>query len=591
MAIALGSLHPGCAIALKKLKLDELGIAEAIRDGELVSPQHYANITMFAMRITGVGLSYRDALNEHVWRSPDLYMNDRFLKRIAALPVIVEHPDGGQSAMTSRDFKERIAGSVYLPFLRPPDGVWAVCKIWDENAAELLSNEQLSTSPAVVFRDPTVNETHDLPDGSTFLIEGKPSLCDHLALCIAGVWDRGGPPTGIESIEAQDMAEETEAEKTAREDAARRDAELMEALKGATQKLDSMHTRMDSLERKMDDDDRRKRADDDARKFSARRDDDDDDKHRARRDAEERNMEGEFEKEGEKKEDARRRAHDARMRRDDDDKRRADDDRRRRDDDDARKRADDDARRRADDDAKHFSARRDDDDDDKAKGRRDAEEKSLAERLEGEGEKKEDAARRARDARKRRDDDDRRRMDDDRRRRADDDDRSRKDAIAGLKDENQSLRTRLEAMEARLPRELSRDDQDALASAQARGDSVAAMFGERVPPPLAGEDPTSYRRRLAQRFQKHSADYKDVDLSGINATILQAVEPKIYADAQAEGKKTNGSKVGVLIPVTTREHGREVTRYTGDPLAWMAPFMRGGTTGRFNRMESSREYS
>jgi hypothetical protein len=36
-----------------------------------------------------------------------------------------------------------------------------------------------------------------LEDGSVLLIEGKPSLLDHVAICELGVWDKGKDPEGI----------------------------------------------------------------------------------------------------------------------------------------------------------------------------------------------------------------------------------------------------------------------------------------------------------------------------------------------------------------------------------------------------------
>ena len=45
-------LHGGCRVALERFQMDELGVAKAIRDGELTSPQRYMNVTLFALRIS-----------------------------------------------------------------------------------------------------------------------------------------------------------------------------------------------------------------------------------------------------------------------------------------------------------------------------------------------------------------------------------------------------------------------------------------------------------------------------------------------------------------------------------------------------------
>jgi len=189
-------LHPGCQIAIDRLTMNETGVAQAIADGRLTSPQHYDNVWLFALRITGTGVAYRHKHKEFVWRDPALYMNPDFLARCNGLPVIMEHPKKG--FLNSKEFSDRIIGTVVLPYLdAPKQEVWGVAKIYDDEGAQMMQDEQLSTSPCVVFRDPSVNNTVELEDGSKLLIEGAPSLVDHLAVCYNGVWDKGGEPSGI----------------------------------------------------------------------------------------------------------------------------------------------------------------------------------------------------------------------------------------------------------------------------------------------------------------------------------------------------------------------------------------------------------
>ena len=232
--------HPGVKIVLKRYGANELGIARMIAAGELTSPQVYENMGLFAMRITGTGAAYRKSLKEYVWRDPSLYLNDEFLARCNGLTVIVEHPQ--KSQMDTKEFQDRVVGSILLPYIQGND-VWGVAKIFDETAVEMMTNNQLSTSPAVVFRDPTVNEKRKLSDGSTLLIEGEPSLLDHLAICEVGVWDKGGEPTGVKTTLNTDNGGSntmpTEDEK------ARMDAE-------AGQKLDKLLTHMDSISYRLD---------------------------------------------------------------------------------------------------------------------------------------------------------------------------------------------------------------------------------------------------------------------------------------------------------------------------------------------------
>lgn len=197
---AVSVLHPGLGIALSRFDLDELGIAKAIRAGELASPQRYgSNLMLVALRITGTGAAYRQGLDEFVWRDPALYLNPEFLERCQGLPVILEHPE--KSTLNTEEFRKRIVGTIMLSYIQG-DEVWGIARILDMDAAQMIEEERLSTSPAVVVRsaDPGSRTTFG---SSKLLIEGKPVLLDHVAICPQGVWDKGGKPTGLDSIDAQ----------------------------------------------------------------------------------------------------------------------------------------------------------------------------------------------------------------------------------------------------------------------------------------------------------------------------------------------------------------------------------------------------
>jgi 8-oxo-dGTP pyrophosphatase MutT (NUDIX family) len=194
-------LHPGLVVTLKKYFADELGIAKLMQEGELTSPQHYANIALFDIRITGTGLSYRSGIKEYVWRDSSIYLNEEFLQRCNGLPVIFEHP--GTSTLTTKEYINRNVGSVFIPYIKGNE-IWAIVKIWDEHAAKLMEENQLSTSPCVVLsgedQKVRLQET-----GSKLLIEGKPKLLDHIAVCFNGVWDKGRPPSGVSTATVGDM--------------------------------------------------------------------------------------------------------------------------------------------------------------------------------------------------------------------------------------------------------------------------------------------------------------------------------------------------------------------------------------------------
>jgi 8-oxo-dGTP pyrophosphatase MutT (NUDIX family) len=239
-------LHPGCQVALDRLGWNELDIARAIADGRLTSPQHYENVSLFAIRITGTGVAYRQKFNEFAHRSPENYLNDEFLARCNGLPVIYVsraqrpgfHPEN--SLLDPDEFVERVVGSVFLPYIAG-DEVWGIAKIYDDAAAAEMEDKQLSTSPAVFFRDATVNSKATLEGGETLLIEGKPSLLDHVAICEQGVWDKGGEPSGIRSESREDsaMTAEEEAKKKADAEAAEKEKADAAAKDDAAKKKDA----------------------------------------------------------------------------------------------------------------------------------------------------------------------------------------------------------------------------------------------------------------------------------------------------------------------------------------------------------------
>jgi 8-oxo-dGTP pyrophosphatase MutT (NUDIX family) len=268
-------LHPGCTIALERLSMDELGVARAIAAGRLTSPQRYANVWLFSIRITGTDIAYRSKYDEFVHRNPDHYLNEEFLARCNGLAVIWKHPK--KALLDSKEFSDRIVGTIFLPYI-DGDEVWGIAKIYDEGAALAMDKGQLSTSPSVFFEDLSVNTKLVTEDGRKVLIEGKPSLLDHVAIAELGVWDKGSNPTGIRSESREDShmsAEDDKAKKDAeeketkeREDKAKKDAEdkskadaatsekldkMLSFADGMSKYCDSMTKRMDAFEKQRDD--------------------------------------------------------------------------------------------------------------------------------------------------------------------------------------------------------------------------------------------------------------------------------------------------------------------------------------------------
>lgn len=196
IALATIPMHPGAALALRRFDMHELDIAKAMASGDLVSPQHYDNVLLVALRITGTGAAYRQGLDEYVWRDASIYLNDEFLERCQGLTVIWDHPK--KRMMNSKEFNRRVVGSVMLPFIRETEKeVWGIAKIYDEEAIAELSTGQWSTSPGVRLKN---GISRQLEDGSKILIEGEPKLLDHIAVCSLGVWDKGGDPAGVDVV-------------------------------------------------------------------------------------------------------------------------------------------------------------------------------------------------------------------------------------------------------------------------------------------------------------------------------------------------------------------------------------------------------
>ncbi|MHB8391453.1 MAG: hypothetical protein ACYDBH_18045 [Acidobacteriaceae bacterium] len=189
-------------IASKDDTRTEMDVAHAIASGELDSPQRIGDQAwLFDMRVTGTGVSFRPAHDEYVFRPPEYYLCDAFLERCQGLPVILDHPEKG--LLNTEEFRQRSIGSIILPYIpsaeddkHSPTEVWGIARIYDRDAAEMMLTTHTSTSPAVQF-DKDGTQSVRTEDGSSLLIEGNPKLLDHLAVCEAGVWDKGEPPSGI----------------------------------------------------------------------------------------------------------------------------------------------------------------------------------------------------------------------------------------------------------------------------------------------------------------------------------------------------------------------------------------------------------
>jgi hypothetical protein len=468
-------------------------------------------MALFAMRVTGTGLSYRTAHEEFVWRDPSLYLNDEFLARCSGLPVIWEHPTEA-SSLNSKEFGTRVIGTVMLPYIRD-DEVWAIARVYDDESIRLMSEGQLSTSPAVVFKPSDGNEKVNLDDGGVMLIEGKPSYLDHLAVCEVGVWDKSGPATGVQNDNqgAAAMADKDKDEAAA--DAAKHDGDIRR-----------MDDRMDSFEKKMDAFMDAFMSDRKDRKDSARKDG-------ARKDKFGKRKDGESYKDYKDRHDADEKAMCDALRKDSDDKEEDCMDAAK----DARRDAEEDERR-SDKDFEKWAKEE----------KQEPEHKEDSEKEENKDEVKE--VKETEDA--------------------------KKDSAAAK--ENAELRLRLLSLESQIKgikRETPREEMDALAASQSRADAVAAMFNDRAPPATPGETPLDYRKRLIGRFKRHSERFKEARFDSMDANTLGVVEDIVYMDAMNAAHSTADAQTGVLIPYIERFGNREITKFHGDVGAFIAPFV------------------
>ena len=253
-------LHPNLELTFRVAGAStELDVARLISEGVLPSPQPYANMYLLALRITGTGLAFRSAIGEHVWRDKSLYLNDEFLARCAGLTVIMDHPD--KAVLNSKEYNDRAIGSVMFAYIKG-DEVWAIARIYDDKAMKVIVTTKTSTSPSVVFDETAGNTKMTATDGQPLLIEGKAFLLDHIAIVTEdrgsrGVWDKQGPPTGVEITNPEIMTMPDENPTTTAKADAATDPVLaaISALTGAvhaqTAQTATLIARVDAMEKNM----------------------------------------------------------------------------------------------------------------------------------------------------------------------------------------------------------------------------------------------------------------------------------------------------------------------------------------------------
>ncbi len=183
--------------------LNETQVASLIADGTLSSPQYFINMWMYAIPVTGTGVTWRSADQQMAFRDPENYLTPEFLQRVAGVPLIWLHPE--KNKLDSDEFAKRVIGTLTNSWVADNGEVWAIARVYDAEAAEMMATRQLSTSPTVTFSEPQ-NAIIKI-DGQPLLVEDSPVLLDHVAICEQGVWDKLLDPTGVKSDSIPNEAE------------------------------------------------------------------------------------------------------------------------------------------------------------------------------------------------------------------------------------------------------------------------------------------------------------------------------------------------------------------------------------------------
>jgi len=202
-------LHQPFAEVMARQSLNETAVAALIADGTLSSPQYFINMWMFAIRVTGTGVTWRTADQQMAFRNPDDYLTPEFLQRVAGVPLIWLHPE--KNKLDSDEFAKRVIGTLTNGWVADNGEVWAIARVYDAETAEIMATRQLSTSPTVTYSE--VQDSIIKIDNQPLLVEGSPVLLDHVAICEQGVWDKLLAPTGVKSDSIPNEAEKMDEEK------------------------------------------------------------------------------------------------------------------------------------------------------------------------------------------------------------------------------------------------------------------------------------------------------------------------------------------------------------------------------------------
>jgi hypothetical protein len=155
--------------------------------------------------------------------------------------------------------------------------------------------------------------------------------------------------------------------------------------------------------------------------------------------------------------------------------------------------------------------------------------------------------------------------------------------------ETERLRAQVDYLSAQLeelkrPRDAGTAER--MRAAQHRADSVLSYRGERAVEPLPNDTELSYRARLATSVGAHTSEFKTSRFDSCDNNLLTALEDRLYPMAEAQIRNDADGRPGVLVPREEYdESGRRITKFYGDPMAWMQHFHSGAQIGNFIRPE------
>lgn len=97
--------------------------------------------------------------------------------------------------------------------------------------------------------------------------------------------------------------------------------------------------------------------------------------------------------------------------------------------------------------------------------------------------------------------------------------------------------------------------------------------------PFSPKGTTTERRASLERIKEFSPTFKTANLAALDKAAFETVEKAVIREA-----RENLRNSGRLFEFIERDRtGREISRFEGDPGAWMKPFQSAPVSIRFNR--------